>query len=155
MNEMQIKTRQVLRRKMAELRDEHPSKSRDYVVALFIAALAEWPAALREEAWREAGERYFEELSRQRRKGFRRSYRVNGQDMSLFDITPREASLVVAGEEAHAAGAVERAAYDRFTLTLAEERCREQGLDPATTDLLVGDFIDADEAQELWHKRAS
>lgn len=113
----------------------------------------DWPPEERRTLLREGAARLFGESERRRRQGLRKAYSVHRASgtlsLALLDQTFVEAQATVAREESHAAGAGEQAAWDRYVLSIAEERCVERGQDPQNTEMVLRDFLDEAEVSEL------
>ena len=79
----------------------------------------------------------------------------NGVQMSLpfLKLTIAEARSMRTRETAHAEASAYRRDYDAFAIELAEERCRERGLDPDSTTHALEAFISAQEVAEMWARR--
>lgn len=102
-----------------------------------------------------SAERLYGETERlNRTDGLRAGYKIerNGQvcSLALLDQTFREARKSVRREILHARGALERGEWDRYLLGICEQRARERGIDPDVTELYLCQFVDTDEAQQLY-----
>jgi hypothetical protein len=113
-------------------------------------------AALREAVEFYGWQRLFGEVERPRDKvtKLRRGDRTvssegEQQSLPLLAMTVPQARLNNAGKRAHAAGAVAEAVFERRIIDLAERRMIERGLDPQTTHMVIGEFIEPSEIAKL------
>ena len=148
--------RKTVKRLAAEIYEQHQSQGKAVALGRWVASCRDLQGSLQDAVFAEAGERFFGEIDRRRRKGLRHGYVVerNGEQLRLAILEQRfvEARATCEREAMNADGAVYRAEYDRFAMTVCEERCRERGLNPEETMLALGEFADADEIDVLWKK---
>jgi hypothetical protein len=130
-----------------------PDAPRKPVVAY---AVSEMTASERNACLYYGADRLFGEIERRRqpKTGLRRGSRATtsqGEQISLppLHMNFPQAREMNAGEFVHAQGSLSEAEFDKKVIDIAEERCRERGLDPSDVLLRVGDFISEDEVAEL------
>lgn len=94
------------------------------------------------------------ERQRNRKTGLRRGERtVSGAgdrgSLPLLGMTIPQARENNASKRAHAESALAVVEFEREVIDIAEERMVERGLDPLTTEMVIGAFIDDDEIVAL------
>ena len=152
----QESSKQILRDMMTSLAEKHGGRGRGVVLARWVAACRDLPASLKDSVAEQAGLYFYEEKNRERDANKTRQFTVERKGkqlrLTLYEQTFGEGNTHVAREEANARGTVEQAAFDRFVIVTAEKLCRERGLEPAA-NLIIGDYLTADEAKAAWDER--